>query len=386
MKEIILSLTGKNSHKITLPLGQGSLSIGTVGMNPKKFDLLVEEDKPINWDVFNTFYIPANEHLKDEIPYGDWPRWFYYYGNDIGFANWTRKRKTELFSWVPQKSVSIDLSKSQISALSVHSLGHQIDINLDNGVDSSCQELNLSGDLSTINITKCRKLYGFSLSLNDNITDIPDFPAIKEVCSLSIYANVIGEPFDCKNLLPFTDVESISLSGNMIGLEHLFEFKNLKHINLRQMPNLKNIPELKNWEKLKSLIAVDIEEECGKELRKELRALKKEREMDYSTVSGLRNAIWYTTEYGIPFTSWQKNEKKAVKKYKDTAKLLKKANTIGEVKTIIVNFTEFFNNFDNIETIEREDIGEAVFQLIEIPKIQIDRKQANEWFDSVRDY
>ncbi len=386
MKEIILSLTGKNSHKIVLPIAQGSLSIGLLGMDKKKFDVLVDKDKKINWDAFNDCYTGSGSQHKDKIPYGDWPRFFYYYGNDTGFAHWTVKRETEEFTWVPQKSVDIDISMSSIRNLYIHSLGYRIDIKMGEGVLLPYQGLYLSGDLETINISECRKLFNFGLKLEKDTIDIPVFSNVRDIEHLTVSANVVGKPFDCKNLLQFKNVKGLSLSGNMINLDCLSEFKKLNRLALRQMLNLKTLPKLSVWDDLKSFIAVDIEKNRGKELRKELNILKKEREMDYSTVSKLRDNIWYTTEYGIPFTSWNKNSKKAIKKYKDSAKLLKKAENISSVKEIITDFTIFFNSFDNIETSEREDIGEAIFQLIEIPSFELDKKQVNEWFDLARDY
>ena len=61
--------------------------------------------------------------------------------------------------------------------------------------------------------------------------------------------------------------------------------------------------------------------------------MSKERELEYSTVSQLRKLIWFTTEYGIPFSAWEgKNAKTAVKNYKATLKKLKKVKTEVEAK------------------------------------------------------
>ena len=63
-KPIKISLTSTNSHTVKIPAGQGSFSIGIVGMDKKKFDVLVEENLPINWNVFNDFYTP---HGKQNV-------------------------------------------------------------------------------------------------------------------------------------------------------------------------------------------------------------------------------------------------------------------------------------------------------------------------------
>ena len=42
--EYIISLTGKDSHKVMLPVGQGSFSIGTKGISKGEYDVWVEPD------------------------------------------------------------------------------------------------------------------------------------------------------------------------------------------------------------------------------------------------------------------------------------------------------------------------------------------------------
>jgi len=118
-REIQLSLTKENSHTISIPLGQGSLAIGTIGMDKKHFDVLVDENAPINWDTFNTCFTGAGREKKERYPYGDWPRFIYYSGNDLGFIKWTEKRKTEYFYWTPQKSIIADFTKVNIRNLNI---------------------------------------------------------------------------------------------------------------------------------------------------------------------------------------------------------------------------------------------------------------------------
>ena len=80
------SLTGEDTHKVTIPLGQGSFSIGTKGISEGKYDVWVEKDTTINWNVFNDCFTGYGEQNKQHYPCGNWPRFFYYSGNDIGFA------------------------------------------------------------------------------------------------------------------------------------------------------------------------------------------------------------------------------------------------------------------------------------------------------------
>lgn len=43
-EQMYISLTGEKSHKVTIPLGQGSFSIGTKGVSKGNYDVWVEKD------------------------------------------------------------------------------------------------------------------------------------------------------------------------------------------------------------------------------------------------------------------------------------------------------------------------------------------------------
>ena len=101
-----ISLMGENSHEVDIPAGQGSFSIAPKGYG----DAYVDADTPISWSAFDGMQIPAGGH---------WPRFFYYAGNDAGFAQWSQEREIESFFWALQKDVSLDLSKAHIRRLSL---------------------------------------------------------------------------------------------------------------------------------------------------------------------------------------------------------------------------------------------------------------------------
>lgn len=385
-KKVQLSLTGENSHEVFIPLGQGSLAIGNIGMDRKDFDVLVDEKQAINWDTFNTHYTGHGEQNKDKYPYGDWPRFFYYSGNDLGFIKWTEKRKTENFSWIPQKSILADLTKVNIRNLSVQSKDLRIGLKLGKNIGN----LSLLGNIEKFDIQSNDGLNSLNIypKVSDsNIYQLPQLCALKEITSLSISVNPLQQPFDCKSLLQFNNLVHLSLSGNFINFDYLKNFNKLQSLEIRYAPNLEKLPSLKSWEHLTHFIAWNVEETKGKLLRSELRKLAKERELEYSSVSQLRKKIWFTTEYGIPFSAWEGKEAKlAIKTYKTVLKKLKKAKTESDIKKILIEFTEAFNSFSDIETIEREDIWEAVNQLRQVPTLIIDVQKANKWFDEFRDY
>ncbi|WP_240458452.1 hypothetical protein [Sphingobacterium luzhongxinii] len=109
--------------------------------------------------------------------------------------------------------------------------------------------------------------------------------------------------------------------------------------------------------------------------------------MEYSSVSKLRKKTWFTTEYGIPFTNWDgNNAKTATKAYKVALKEINKAKTEKDVKLAIVKLVQLINTLPNIETVEREDTGTAVEQLVASSKLNLTQELAAQWFDEVRDF
>ena len=151
-EDFIISLTGDKSHAIKIPLAQGSFAIGLNNMDAKNFDVLVSDDLPINWDCFNTFYTGSGEDKKELYPNGNWPRFFYYSGNDDGFVKWSQKRKIEDFTWSPQKAISVDFSKSNINSLHINVETDKINLQL-----GSHSYFSISGNVENVKISKAGK-------------------------------------------------------------------------------------------------------------------------------------------------------------------------------------------------------------------------------------
>lgn len=383
-KPINISLTGTNSHSFKIPPGQGSLSMGLVGMDKKKYDVLVEENLPINWNAFNEFTTPSG---------GNWPRFFYYWGNDIGFIEWSKDRAIEDFHWFPNKEVLIDLSKAQIRRFFIQAGESLVNIILDDQ-NNYLQRLGLSGKIEQFKFISKGLNSTLTLSISPKSEKISSRPyklshlkPLEKITSLDITVEPLGQAFDCESLSQFPNLKNLNLSGNITNVCCLKDFKNLERLAIRYAPNLENFPSLNSWKNLKSFIGWNIDEGTGKRLNAELKQLTKTKDLDYSSVSKLRSSIWFTTEYGIPFTNWEsKNAKIATKAYKAALKEIAKAKTENDVKISLTELIETINKLPNIETSEREDVGIAVIQLVETSKLNIARDMANKWFDEIRDF
>lgn len=97
-EEFNLELTSGKIYKFKPLIDQGSCSIGIKGILKGKYDILLEEDTPVNWDAFNHLFTSVTEGQFQQYPYGNWPRFFQYSGNDICFVQWSSKRYIEEFN------------------------------------------------------------------------------------------------------------------------------------------------------------------------------------------------------------------------------------------------------------------------------------------------
>lgn len=386
-KPIDLSLTSTNSHSIKVAAGQGSFSIGEIGMDKKKFDVLVEKDVPIYWNTFDPFTTPAGSH---------WPRFFYYYGNDIGFLEWSKNRAIEEFFWQPSKPVNIDLNTTQIGNFSVRSNKNPIKITLpeEDEYHYGLRSLSLLGDIEEIEIVSKNvkphiRLYP-NVKSNKSLSpyQLPVFNDLAEITLLDVAVDPLGQVLDCASLLQFPNLKSLNLTGNISNVNRLAELKKLESLAVRYTPNLENFPPLTTWGGLRSFIGWNIDATAGKKLKAELKLLMKSgRELEYSSVSKLRSMVWFMTEYGIPFANWEsKNAKIATKAYKAAVQEIAQAKTVVEVERSIATLITIINQLPNIETVEREDTAVAIQQLIGASSVKIPMETADNWFDEMRDF
>ena len=56
------------------------------------------------------------------------------------------------------------------------------------------------------------------------------------------------------------------------------------------------------------------------------------------------------------------------------------------MEEVIIELVAMVNTLPNIETVEREDIGLAIQQLVEASTLDIDQETVNTWFDEIRDF
>jgi hypothetical protein len=374
---ITLDLTGPGSHVILTEPGKVSFALGPRDMDGRRIEAIVPLGAAVNWTAFDVLTVPAGY---------PWPRVFYYHGDDVGFAVWSRLRPIENFTWRPSKASHLDMTGAQIGYFHVHIAG-PLEIIL-----GGARVVWLEGDLDLLNVRMAAQAempsITFTPAPTGTVRKVPTLPALAELTRVVIEGEVAGMPFDCSSLLQFSGLWSLELRGNVTNLSALAELKELRALAIRRCPDLAGMPELRTWQHLGSFIASDVEARGGKVLRGQLNQLKKSGRMtDRSTISQLREPVWFATEHGLPFADWAgKAARQATRAYKQAAIAVARATSEGDVRSALVAFVEVFNTLPDIGTIEREDVSDAVERLAALAPAHVTPAMAQGWFDTVRDF
>ncbi|OZI36009.1 hypothetical protein CEG14_13300 [Bordetella genomosp. 1] len=380
-----LDLTGPASHLLTREAGRGDLVIGPASLG-KKADLHVADDARLDWRAFEPFATPAGS---------PWPRHFRYHGNDEGFIAWSAGREIEQFTWVPTfaQRRRVDASGAGIRtlALQLDGLAGELELRLPPGI-----ALSLTGDLSRIAVAGATP---DTLMLHPSLGrrasqpayTLPDLGPLQAVRSLWLYASPLGQPVSLREIARFSSLQSLALSGNFTDWDAIAGLSQLQGLEIRYCPDLDGLPALDTWPLLERFIAFNVDEAAGKRLSAQLKARAKVRAwQDYASVSKLRKPAWWESEYGRPFGGWSARAAKAANAAYDSAlETLRQARSADEVRAAIVVFSRHFNDMKGIETAERDDVGEAVWQFSQLEHVAglgVTEEQALQWFDESRDY
>ncbi|AHG18603.1 hypothetical protein Z042_02435 [Chania multitudinisentens RB-25] len=383
-------LTGPNSHLLIREAGVGSLAIGPSSLG-KKVNLRVEPDECLDWTVFDAFATPAGY---------PWPRFLSYTGNDNGFFNWANERQIETMSWYPVLSgdIAVDASRSKFQTLQIelNEPDGRLHLTLPRREFSPYFRLCLHGDLARFTADGALPR---TLELvprtgprrSDTPYLLPDLGVLHTVTELELRNGPMAQPISLACLDHFPNLKSLSLWGNFTNLEALAEQSQLEALALRFMPDLTELSPLSAWPHLNSFIAFNIEETAGKRLRQQLKARSTVRAWTgHVGVSQLRKSEWWESEFGRPFSAWLKRLAKVANEAYDVAlKALTEAQTIAEAQMVFTTFAMRLNVLKGIETTERDDLSEAVWQLSQSApavRLGISEEMAQRWFDDARDY
>lgn len=339
-----------------------------------KADLIAQPEDLINWNALDDFTTPAG---------GAWPRFIAYTGTDVGIFAWAKSRPIEELTYTATGAITIDARDARIHQSTVVSNGFPVSVRYR---QKGYSRLTLVGELDdfSLDVTGPEAPI-LSLTFPERrggVRALIANPAFETVEDLTVSSAPLGAPFDCASLSAFPALTSLSVFGAVTGLETLAE-RDLTRLASRHVPNLDGVPPLSSWPRLRSFIAWNVDEVAGRRLRSELKKIGPLE--GHGSVSQLRSRRWFVEEFGLPFAGWPKRSAaRAVKAYKAASSSL--TRPVGETaaRQLIDDFVTEINSLPNIETSEREDVGEAVRLLAE--QAGIAPELALTWLDDIRDF
>lgn len=220
---------------------------------------------------------------------------------------------------------------------------------------------------------------------------LPDLGMLHGARALYLYGNPLGQPLSLRGIDRFTGLERLALWGSFADWDALAALPLLTNLEIRYCPDLDGLPALETWPALDSFIAFNVDDTAGKRLKAQVKArAKRQPWRSHTSVTQLRKAAWWHAEYGRPFAGWRGRQAKAANAAYDAAQAaLETASTATAAQTAIHAFASHFNTLKGIETTEREDIAEAVWQFSQLPQVValgVTPDAAQQWFDAVREY
>jgi hypothetical protein len=378
---LILSLTGPDSHRMALSPGLGVVVIGPPRRSPPRPDLVVAVDDAIDWAVFDPFTTPGGSL---------WPRRIIYEGDDTGFFRWALDRPNETFNWEPHAAHVVDAAAARISHLGITLRRAPLHLAVPSVPHGS---LSVRGDLSLFTAALADGAACPTLAFAPDTRPaphapplrLPDLPALAGAHAVTVAVRPLRQAFDCASLLQFPGIRRLVLTGQLANLDALAQLRHLDSLRLADCPDLAGLPALDTWPALTELFVSNVDDTTGRRLRAELR--RGDRQWRHSSITQLRRPGWFATEYGLPFSGWPaRTAKTATAAYRAAEQAIAAAAAPAGVEAAVRAFVGAVNALPGIETAEREDTAEAVFQLAAAAPCGDLSDAAIRWFDDARDF
>ena len=293
----------------------------------------------------------------------------------------------------------LDFSKTSIHRLSIDLTGvEELRLNDD------LEELVLLGDMSD-NCQILVKDHGASLRLQLD-RSLPKVLGLKDLGAIHC-SNILEIDFAqiLNNYPRLRELRLWGKPGHILNFHKLSEFKELVNFSTVDLFGFteEDIPKPEDLPQLSMFWMSSLPEDAAKVAKKYYKKLQDKGLNLWITKP--RKAEWLAQNLDNPFRSWDgqenistANAKKAASLYRKTrASLIKllenpNENTMTNVEVLIREYTQGFNKMDKrncfIETIEREDIYDALVEILDLlpEDLGMDKEKFIEIFDELKDF
>ena len=297
------------------------------------------------------------------------------------------------------RQTKLDFSKTSIHRLSIDLTGvEELRLNDD------LEELVLLGDMSD-NCQILVKDHGASLRLQLD-SSLPKALGLKDLGAIHC-SNILEIDFVqiLNNYPRLRELRLWGKPGHILNFHKLSELKELVNFSTVDLFGFtaEDIPKPEDLPRLSMFWMSSLPEEAAKVAKK---YYKKQQDKGLNLwITKPRKAEWLAQNLDNPFRSWDgqenistANAKKAASLYRKTRasvrKLLEKPNedTMKHIEVLIREYTQGFNKMDKhncfIETIEREDIYDALVEILDLlpEDLGMDKEKFIEIFDELKDF
>lgn len=379
-----LDLTGPGSHTLTRELGKGWLSIG-----PTDSDVTVGGHERINWKALDC----------PDLNAGEWPARVRYEGSDPAFAAWISSRgEMSNAEFIATGDIELDFTDAAPQYLVLEAREHTVTVLLPSAVHVRFVTLVGHPDRFRIRIHPDGGVPGVVLqpprssaprrrvlpadgSQGARTLALP--PELQATEHVAVYGDPCDVPFDARSLSVCSRMRRLEIRGSVAHLESLAA-ADLSGLEFRYVPDLGGLPPLSSWPGLETVIVWNCDDAATKKVRAEIRRMPEG--PGFRSASKGRDRAWFATEYGLPFSGWPKRTaSQATRSFAAAAKAIAQAETPEECLDVIDDFVAMANDLPGIETVEREDLGEAVGMLADLTE-HLDEGAARRRFDELRDF
>lgn len=193
----------------------------------------------------------------------------------------------------------------------------------------------------------------------------------------------VPDSISAAELRVLEDLESLSIRftgppGSLLDAEELAAFRHLHTLSLRDAYGLEAASLPSPWPTLRHLKVQGVRTAQTKPLKARYREIR-------LTVSGAKSDRWLAANLHNPFRDWADDDKQAAdiacRAYAAAIKAIESA----EARDVLQAMVEKLNTLEDfIDTIRREEIAEAFFDLAE--RAGVTSGTAEDWFDDWRDF